>query len=222
MNTFTDAGGTGTVDVFTGAGCDWVASTTAAWVTITSGSFGTGSGTISYSVAANAGGTRSTVIAVTTDIETEHHTIIQTGICAKFGNVETGRPIPKSVWAAFPGVIVCDGDPVIPFSGYQEVFLTGGYNSYTRDFTLDNARIEISIGSISGDVNPGDMEFNFKLIDLGFAHSWFVTYFNYTRYIDSTAFDETGFPNHLLLADCPASDVWGYDGTAAIRGSCEV
>ena len=50
---FGASGGTGSVSVTTQAGCTWTASSGAAWLTITSGSSGTGNGTIRYSVSAN-------------------------------------------------------------------------------------------------------------------------------------------------------------------------
>ncbi|HEY1402543.1 MAG TPA: M36 family metallopeptidase, partial [Pyrinomonadaceae bacterium] len=46
-------GGTGSVSVTAGAGCNWSAVSNAAFITITAGASGTGSGTVSYSVAAN-------------------------------------------------------------------------------------------------------------------------------------------------------------------------
>src|SRR5215212_8054948 len=48
-------GGTGSVSVTTSAGCSWSAVSNATFITITSGSSGTGSGTVNYSVAANGG-----------------------------------------------------------------------------------------------------------------------------------------------------------------------
>jgi Bacterial Ig domain/Putative binding domain, N-terminal len=54
---FTAAAGMGTVTVTVGAGCAWTAASNAAWVSITSGASGTGSGTVSYSVAANGSAT---------------------------------------------------------------------------------------------------------------------------------------------------------------------
>ncbi len=44
---------TGTVDVTTQTGCNWTAASNAGWITITSGSSGSGNGTVNYSVAAN-------------------------------------------------------------------------------------------------------------------------------------------------------------------------
>jgi len=51
--TFPAAGGTGTIQVTTGAGCAWTAAPNANWLTITRGASGSGSGTVSYRVAAN-------------------------------------------------------------------------------------------------------------------------------------------------------------------------
>ena len=55
---FTASGGSGSISVATQTGCPWTASSGASWLTISSGSNGTGSGTISYSVAANSGASR--------------------------------------------------------------------------------------------------------------------------------------------------------------------
>lgn len=49
------AGGSGTVAVTAGGGCAWTAASNASWITITSGSSGSGNGSVAYTVAANAG-----------------------------------------------------------------------------------------------------------------------------------------------------------------------
>jgi hypothetical protein len=50
---YTEAGGSGTFDVITGAGCDWTAVSNDSWIQVTSGGSGTGNGTVGYSVDAN-------------------------------------------------------------------------------------------------------------------------------------------------------------------------
>ena len=50
------AGGTGSVAVTAGTACAWTATTTASWITITSGAAGIGNGTVAYGVAANPTG----------------------------------------------------------------------------------------------------------------------------------------------------------------------
>ena len=55
---FSASGGTGSISVSTQAGCPWTASSGATWMTITSGSSGTGNGTVNYSISSNTGGLR--------------------------------------------------------------------------------------------------------------------------------------------------------------------
>ena len=51
-------GGTGTVAVSVQSGCGWTASSQASWITVTSGSTGTGSGSVTFNVAPNTGASR--------------------------------------------------------------------------------------------------------------------------------------------------------------------
>jgi hypothetical protein len=57
---------TGSVSVTAGTGCTWTATSNAAWLTITSGSSGSGNGTVNYSVAANTGAVRSGTLTIAT------------------------------------------------------------------------------------------------------------------------------------------------------------
>ncbi len=52
---FDSTGGPGSVSVIASSGCSWTATSNASWITITSGSSGTGSGTVAFTVAANTG-----------------------------------------------------------------------------------------------------------------------------------------------------------------------
>ena len=56
--------GAGKVAVTTGPGCTWTAASESAFLTVTSGAMGTGSGTVGYELAANAGGPRRGALAV--------------------------------------------------------------------------------------------------------------------------------------------------------------
>jgi len=74
---------TGLVLVNTATGCQWTATSNAAWITITAGQSGTGSGAVSYSVAANPNATARTG---TVTIAGQTHTVAQAAggaaICA--------------------------------------------------------------------------------------------------------------------------------------------
>jgi len=52
--TFIFSGGTGSVSVTAPSGCSWTATESLTWITITSGSSGTGNGAVNYSVSANS------------------------------------------------------------------------------------------------------------------------------------------------------------------------
>jgi hypothetical protein len=61
---FGAAGGSGTVTVTAPLGCQWTASSQLSWVAITAGASGTGSGAVTFQVAANGGAARSGAIAI--------------------------------------------------------------------------------------------------------------------------------------------------------------
>jgi hypothetical protein len=58
------AGGEGRTTVSAGGGCAWTAVSNAAWITVTSGSSGTGGGVVVFNAAANAGAARSGTITI--------------------------------------------------------------------------------------------------------------------------------------------------------------
>src|ERR1051325_8775350 len=62
--TFDESGGTARITVTTLAGCAWTARADSPWVTVTSGSTGTGSGAVTFTVAANTGDARSASLAI--------------------------------------------------------------------------------------------------------------------------------------------------------------
>jgi len=61
---FTAVGGASTVTVTATAGCNWVATSNAAWINITNGVSGTGNGIVSYTVAANTGAARTGTMTI--------------------------------------------------------------------------------------------------------------------------------------------------------------
>ncbi len=73
---FTSLAGTGVITVTAASGCSWTAATTDAWITITSGSTGTGNGTVNYSVSANP---NSTQRLGTITVGGQTHNVVQNG-----------------------------------------------------------------------------------------------------------------------------------------------
>jgi hypothetical protein len=79
----------------TGSACPWSASSSASWVTLTGGSSGTGSGLISYSVAANLGASRSGFISA----GGAFHTVTQEAGCL------TTAATPLAHWGTANGTL---------------------------------------------------------------------------------------------------------------------
>ena len=74
---FDSSGGSGTVEIVSGSGCNWSASADAGWISINSGGSGSASGEIRYSVASNPGSdSRSGTIS----IQGETFTVYQDGM----------------------------------------------------------------------------------------------------------------------------------------------
>jgi hypothetical protein len=74
---FGAAGGTTSFGVTTSTGCTWTATASAAWLAITSGAAGSGSGTVAYSVAANAAAAARTGSVA---VGGQTHTVTQAGL----------------------------------------------------------------------------------------------------------------------------------------------
>jgi len=87
---FASAGGTGSVAVTYAAGCSWSASGTPAWITITSGASGAGSGTVNYSVAANTSIARSATLSIAGSAFTVSQAAAAAGGCDFVGTAAPG------------------------------------------------------------------------------------------------------------------------------------
>jgi hypothetical protein len=74
---FGDRGGTGSVELEAQGHCDWSASTSAFWISITSAPSGTGTATITYTVARNFGRLSRTA---TITIAGQPHLVVQSGL----------------------------------------------------------------------------------------------------------------------------------------------
>ncbi|WP_268748992.1 InlB B-repeat-containing protein [Candidatus Magnetobacterium casense] len=75
-NTFSSAGGSGSVSVTASAGCTWTATSKSDWIAIVGGSSGSGNGTVSYTVTAN---TTASIRTGTMTIADQTFTVAQEG-----------------------------------------------------------------------------------------------------------------------------------------------
>jgi lysyl endopeptidase len=127
---FSASGGTGSIMVTAPAACSWTASSTDAFLTITSGSSGTGPGTISFSVAGNNGLQRSGSIVVGRQVFNVNQAA--GGVCA---------PTPISVGQTINGTLTTSDCPL-------------GDGSYVDAYSFDGTagqRISILMTSSSFD-----------------------------------------------------------------------
>jgi hypothetical protein len=76
---FSPSGGTGSLYITTQPGCTWTAMESLGWVDITSGTGGSGSGTVNYTISSNGGAERSGTITISGMAFTGTHTITQAG-----------------------------------------------------------------------------------------------------------------------------------------------
>jgi len=84
---------TGVVTVSSSAGCSWTAASNDSWLTITSGSSGTGGGSVNYSVAAN---TLTTSRTGTLTIGGQTYTVTPAGVSCSFAISPTSQSLPAS------------------------------------------------------------------------------------------------------------------------------
>ena len=156
------SGGTGSVSVTTASGCTWTTSSSLSWVTITSGSSGTGNGTVSYRVSANTG----------TSLQTGNITIAGQTFSVMQAGQTSGSTIQvvsasgassRTIQSAYNTAAVNGGGIIevqagtypeaLSFSKNVSVYLIGGYNSNfstAQAITISNNSLNSAITGSTG------------------------------------------------------------------------
>src|SRR5450759_42261 len=106
---------TGTLSVTAASGCAWIASSNVAWITISSGSSGSGNGTVVYAVAANTNGSPRTG---TLTIAGQTLTVTQAGITVPILGLQY-YPLPRPIRLldTRPGETAACNNPGTPLTG---------------------------------------------------------------------------------------------------------
>lgn len=183
--TFGAAGGTGSVNVttFPAAGCNWTATSNAAWIPVTGNSEGNGNGTASYAVAPNSGPARTGTITIAGRVFTvtqagtnglfaagdvfvaitngqvqwrrANGTLIQTLSTGESG-ILTGMAFDKEANLYVTGFL---NDKVYRFSPAGTLLGTfgGGYNAHPESIVFDRAG-NVYVGQADG--NRGILRFD--------------------------------------------------------------
>jgi hypothetical protein len=140
------SGGSGNVTVTTQSGCAWSASSGASWITITSGSNGTGSGTVAYMVASNSGAARSVVSTIAGKLFTFNQSGIQsytiTASAGTGGSISPTGPISVTSGASKTFAIT-------PNSGYKvsSVTVDGASVGAVTSYILSNVTANHTIAA---------------------------------------------------------------------------
>jgi hypothetical protein len=113
---------TGTVAVTGIAGCTWSATSAVSWITITAGAAGTGSGTVSYSVAANPTSSQRTG---TLTISGHTFTVTQAGGCT-YTTTPSATSVPAGATTGTASVTTTSGCAWTASSGVSWITITSG------------------------------------------------------------------------------------------------
>ena len=135
------SGGTGSVNVTTQSGCSWTAVSNDAWIHVTSGGSGTGSGTVNYSVDENTGSARTGTMT----IAGETFTVSQagTGTCTYAIN-PTSQSFGASGGPGSVNVTTQDGCSWTASSNEPWITIisgSSGTGSGTVNYRVDRSRI---------------------------------------------------------------------------------
>ena len=153
---FTACGGTGTVNVTATTGCNWIATGSDSWITITSGSSGVGNGAVSYSVAVNTGPARTGTLTIagqtfTVTQDAGPCTQTQPGSCT---------PPPAGMTDWWPG-----DDNANALVGLNDGTLQNGATfapgMVSKAFSFDGVDDYVSFGNTAGNFGTSDFTVDF-------------------------------------------------------------
>ena len=147
---FTAADGAGTFDVSAAGGCDRTAASDVSWIVITSGSNGSGNGSVEYSVAMNTAGPRSGTITAAN----QTFTVNQTG--AVFTSVDAGLQALGGVRAAW-GDYDNDGDADLLMNGCSLRLEKFCYDRNTILYRNEGAGVFTAVTTAMEDVQGGSI-----------------------------------------------------------------
>jgi hypothetical protein len=141
---FPASGGGGTVGVTAAVGCAWSATSNAGWITITGGASGSGNGTVSFSVAANAGTARTGTIT----IAGQTFTVSQDSPSCSYALSASSASFPAAGGPGNVGVVAPAGCAWTASTTSGWVHITGGAGS-------GNGTVYYSVDANSGAARSG-------------------------------------------------------------------
>ena len=118
----TALGGAGSFNVTTATGCNWTASSSTGWLTVLSGSSGSGNGSVSYGVAPNLGSSRSATITA----GGQTFTVTQAALLCTYSITPTSVTVTDQATTGTVSVSTSTGCAWTASSNVNWVTLTGG------------------------------------------------------------------------------------------------
>jgi hypothetical protein len=141
-HSFGASGGTGTVGVTAGSGCNWTAVANATWIHVTSGANGSANGSVGYSVDAN---TSSSARSGTVTIAGKPFTVNQSGaVACTYSIAPTSAPYTKTGGTGSVAVTAPGGCGWTAVSNVAWITITGGASG------SGNGTVNYSVGPYGG------------------------------------------------------------------------
>lgn len=120
---FSSAGGSGSVNVATGAGCTWTAASNVSWLSVSAGAAGAGNGGVTFAVAATTATTQRTG---TLTIAGRTFTVTQSGVACAFSISPTSQTFGAAGGSGSVAVTTTAGCAWTATSGAGWVTVAGG------------------------------------------------------------------------------------------------
>ncbi len=150
------AGGSGQVAVTTTTGCQWTAARNVSWIAITSGSSGTGNGSVTYSVDANTTASSRTGIVTIAD---RTHTVIQAAATCNYLLNPASASVPASGGAGTVNVTAGAACQWTAQSGATWLHITSGGSSTGSGTVAYNADSNSATAARSSTITVADKTF---------------------------------------------------------------
>jgi len=153
---FTSAGGPGSVGVTAPSGCSWTASSNSNWASITAGSSGSGSGSVSFNVSPNTGGT---TLNGSLTVAGQTFTLTETGVACTYNLSTPSASLPFSGGPGSVNVIAPNGCSWTASSTVGWVSITSGSTGSGNGTVAFSVNANNTGNTLSGTLNVAGQTF---------------------------------------------------------------
>jgi hypothetical protein len=158
------SGSSGSVNVTAAGGCAWAVNNTNSWITITAGGSGTGNGTVSYSISANASGAMRSGVVI---IGGQSYSVTQTGATCTYSLSSTSASYTSSGGSGSVNVTVASSCAWTAASNVGWITITAGASGSGNGTVSYSAAANTSSSTLTGTVTIAGQ--TFTVIEAGVA-----------------------------------------------------